>query len=1718
MYYGGNRTSSSYGRRNYTSDLSLSSLTSLNPSIQRVKNTDYGRSDRSLSPSRDYSSVSHGNAFRAVSTALSGNASPTVRRRDASLDRSSPATILTDDINFSIKPRSYYDFPSTSSAIFSSYTSPIKIPKRTDYTDYLRPVLTSRPALKLNYIPRSRAERQSVSSKIIRERKLIKFRETSEEVMEKIRRRISWDIPEEISSPLIDAMKQKTEDPSDDKSVSEKISSRRNSKDNASDTPTSGSPGPSSRRSSCDQSFDRPIKPPPRKNSRTNSLIASAIEIIQEQFESVSEDDPAKAPRPPPRKKSIGSTHKLRQSRKSSVDILLSEEKTQNYSKIAENIRRGRKESLKKLADQAATENQQSSQADESKVVAPASTPDVTNETEELVLERSRRRRRKISIPEPGITESKPTETRRRRRSRFTSQDSNESRSPSTDNKCSINDKVGNEVPHGANTMHRKSVKYKPDGLPPRRLSKSTDMVPDLSVNSLQKISPTNPRKQTKSISQVKKDPKISDLNKIEKSQSSDKLSSDRKPEIENNQKKINLAQITAKPQLPQKESHLACASTVKEDEKRLEKNKVDVFQNRTTEANKLCKSEMKNSILSTTSLRTLETETVQKPLSQKASKNENEFLNANSLDVSVSKTTAVKNDGFPNKYVDPVITDVKDSMYKCPTKVETVVSEETRTNKILEAELKKTFPKNKISKTENKYTDKNISVKENIDSDIKNDSKILLTGTVQKREGEMNCTTEKFPKPESKISVAKSESSGKVKLEDTRNFNEKLTKTENKRQEQNQSSKIHINEKACSSKISPQACKTSEIRKQQSNGQASLISNLKPNSSFSKELEEIVIVCKLPKKNDVEQSIPRDQNVVVSIKNTALKSELGTGGCLKSEKTVTSNNTSIIPFSKNLDSNLGNCVSQKKSENLEAPDVNVSHTVVLKPKIQTKKTGKDSAHLKSIPDVVKSTVNFGSKETCDVSDVVKSTFSKSDDQTETKSLLFTGVAKVSVEKCDQQSASDSKQDKLASTLQNDSKLRDVSRLKQVHNNNVCAQKEGKNMKDVLNIEKSRSAVLDKSEEKSKAANIEKACSGAKLNEKKETQGDSPVLKPDLMEMTASKETKNKDVLNVEKSRSAALDIKEEKLKPANIKKTNADDIENETKIQSETPIIKPDLIPITAKTDNVQDKLPSNQLKGIASDKQFAKTKGIAEKSGVSKIETTQNLDLKSAVGKTSDSKENLMPTDTQNKIILPEIPKQNIKGFGHLMQKDSKNIESVDTEARQKKGYAYKKCTTAPNVDVLLEKSNNSTPKSILESTESALKSNKPVSSSSEGNVPATLLGKKTSPENPAIVTVNKRESTDSLTTNIYSGKKCDLKKEPTNTNVNLKYKSSEVKVLENSETKTELTAKNNSTVGHKALESNKLFSEKPVNEENAKQGNTTAYIKSEKNKTETMQKLDSKIDGESKAVKAKPMLNGSKPKLADLASKNTEKEGKCQNAERSEEMSVSANKQAAVENKTPIITSVAPKSDKTVPNETLKLPPVKDATKRPADLKQQDSGPNLQTQVTKLDAPKVTRIGSVMRKDKSQVFSTLEECNGDSEKKESSIVDRNSINKVTSEGKRPEEQSVTTAISKGKEGLGRDTKSEPNDSSLQKQPQTITTKEPEKSKPCKIKKQKLPPVPPPFQRFGLFIKPKEPPKTILESSSSDEESESETETETESTEEETPVIKKNSSITNG
>ncbi|XP_035231916.1 uncharacterized protein LOC118203737 isoform X3 [Stegodyphus dumicola] len=897
---------------NYISDI-ISSLPPRNPTFQRVINSDFGRQERSRSPVRDYTGTRLSN-FRPISAALSGDTSPVLRRRDFSTvssqalseSRSSPINWLnSDDYSYNnSKPRSYYDFPSSNSR-YSSYTSPIRRPQRTDYSDYLRPVLQARPMLKSNFVPRSRAERENAGMPIVRERKLIKFREITNDILNKVRRKISWDLDEEIDSPLINEMRKLNPELSDDKIVNEKTRSRESSltrfgsRDYLSNTrgssPAAGSPRASASRRlsddhtleprspSCSRRFSSPKTTIARRASRENSFDALDSAKTAPEFR-----DP---PIPPPRKKSFSSAHKVKKSRKSSLDDL--DEKSLNHSIIADEIKRQQGASnlqrLLSLADSSKAlerpesitqnevtclEHRRSSEDQKSNEVSPSVNSNLVSadSTVDNILTHPRRRRRLHCISNDS-SDQNVEESRSRCRSRARSRVRDDSLPQTVSAEVTVND-----VSYPINRMHRKSVKYKADNLTPVPISNES----------------VTPSIQNCEVSPVIKDIKSSITNKKDNS---------RHPGLEDLKLKTNIITIS---------------------------NKMD--------------TNLKSPV---------------SPLNNKMNAGKEHKSNDKILDV---KSTVDKNQKVINKYDSPL-------------------NSTSNLHKI----------KNKKITTGSSYADeiadKNIIGKCEEKSDMSERTKFLskAESNLDKVNNKKVVNASFIEEKISHEAKRKGQTSHKQLLQT--NIEPKLTKIKEKKIPH-----ASISEKSASKE-------TEGIIKSSKTNTNKIAT---PLDSQSKESEEVIVVCKLPQpKGKVEKAkfpghnasnfyknIPVDQDIVVSI--VKKDDVVGSVHICEKNKSRHENSSAVLPiipvkqafpFSEPIrESQSGSseiCDIQPKAKNSsstagrrdnENNELHVTHTVVLKPKIQKKDLSKQvkfepqknisAVRLNSIPDVIQTTIN----------------------------------------------------------------------------------------------------------------------------------------------------------------------------------------------------------------------------------------------------------------------------------------------------------------------------------------------------------------------------------------------------------------------------------------------------------------------------------------------------------------------------------------------------------------------------------------------------------------------------------------------------------------------------------------------------------------------------------------------------------------------------------------
>ncbi|GIX83913.1 uncharacterized protein CEXT_268681 [Caerostris extrusa] len=334
--------------------------------------------------------------------------------------------------------------------------------------------MQSRPMLRSDFKPKPRAERDKEAMPIVRERKLIKFREITNDILNKVKRKVSWDLPAEIQSPLINELRS-NENTISERVIAESARSRDSSltrhdskeaipRENSltryspkeprsrecsltrygSPKPESyqefGSPSASASRRYSDQSID-PMSPRNLMRLKSRSKESDSLEGTDSP-NAQTDIDLTCPPKivPPPRKKSLDQILRRRESADTGSQIV-ENALSLNASKppdISEN-------------DTCNTENLELAEIE-------------TSNTEIKPEQLPRRRRRTSDVSQQNTEDAK---TRRRQRTRpdlidLSHEDAHEIPSPS-------------EAPRPINRMHRKSVKYKMDKCSNRRLSKGFD-------------------------------------------------------------------------------------------------------------------------------------------------------------------------------------------------------------------------------------------------------------------------------------------------------------------------------------------------------------------------------------------------------------------------------------------------------------------------------------------------------------------------------------------------------------------------------------------------------------------------------------------------------------------------------------------------------------------------------------------------------------------------------------------------------------------------------------------------------------------------------------------------------------------------------------------------------------------------------------------------------------------------------------------------------------------------------------------------------------------------------------------------------------------------------------------------------------------------------------------------------------------------------------------
>ncbi|GFQ98704.1 uncharacterized protein TNCT_1841 [Trichonephila clavata] len=1011
MYYGRSRSPAPYSSglsyNSYSSDLTTRSFTPRNRSIQRVLDTDFVRPERSRSPIRDYSTRS--SSMRTLPSVLSSDTSPVLRRRELDLtsqitsdSRGSPVNWLrSDDYSLGPKPKSYYDFTSTPTRL-SSYTSPvIKMPRRIDYSDYLRPSFQSRPTLKADYTPRPRSERDASAMPIVRERKLIKFREITNEILNKVKRKVSWDLPEEIQSPLINEMRNR-ESPLNEKADtirsrdssltrheskeilpressltryspreprSRECSLTRYSSQRRDSYPDPGSPLTS--RGSSDHYEDRMS---PRNLMRLNTDYDATTKV-----------------NPPPRKKSVGSVPRIKKHRRSSIENTTAEERSLNYSIIADKIRRCRESSdTSQLPDNSSNSNFQDTPTDALHVDEKSDKilPDINNA--EIAPDHLPRRRRRIS-------QDRDDSKTRRQRSRSELDDTCVSRETSSSPSLS-------EVPRPINRMHRKSVKYKVDKSLHRNLSKELD-----DMNQLSTLPPAARRKHSlknENVDSVDNSPQnyglsemkledagkeentLSDVKNIRYSRtlSREKLSQSKDIEKESKaisalQKETNIDSKSSSCQTVSKTPESLVNKTGKPSKKNDSAFKPQIehslVTNLTEESNsKLNSKHLSNSSLETTKLNKLN-------INSLGIKSVNKI--PSSPEIEKSKFIKV-NEKAENSRSLPSNKANKE----CST---SVVNEQINSSG---PAIPTTSKESNESSTNNKLSNKinlNDARMLKISNITSKDENILLDASTLSPSSKLlvkESTLDKRQIKSNYIAETSNKSSNIDILGDKKNVSKEV---------ENNCAKVSSSSANTSiDKSSNRTVFTSNVEKQNTMKDQKLVDHQCEDSAIKilpvKETvkdDEIVVVCKLPQpkksspvikpsfSTDTSKIIPVDQAVVVSIVNskTVLVSEKepdrknATGPYVQlripNKKTLPTSKKDVPASEIDLSNKTRRNASHSSYK--EGPEVSVVHTVVLKPKSQNvdssseqskdnSKTAASAVRLKSIPDVIQSAVN----------------------------------------------------------------------------------------------------------------------------------------------------------------------------------------------------------------------------------------------------------------------------------------------------------------------------------------------------------------------------------------------------------------------------------------------------------------------------------------------------------------------------------------------------------------------------------------------------------------------------------------------------------------------------------------------------------------------------------------------------------------------------------------
>ncbi|XP_042904319.1 uncharacterized protein [Parasteatoda tepidariorum] len=1064
----------------------------------------------------------------------------------------------------------YYDLVTPR---YTSYT--IKKPQRTDYTDFLGPALQSRTLLKPNYVPRSRLERESVVSPLVRERKLIKFREITNDILTGVRRKISWDLPEEIDSPLINEMKKN--EAADN--ISERIKSRENSLSRR------GSPTVMSRRSS-DQSIDRMsrlrLKSP--RNSTELNLERNDLQSIHI-----------------PRKKSLGSSRRIKKHKPSIESI---DEKILNSSAIIKDkMVRNRPHEETSFAQ--TVESTQSADLPIRRRRRPEITcdnegqpPDITNHMHrksvkykitdspnQCVSEQLATKKPSEMPLKSDINEAKNSRTKEVPK-KYDKQ--NEEKHPSdvltkTSFKSKNEEKKFNS---DSNTIHNKLCKSEKSSEKNELLNiinKDTETVPNSYIKNSTVLNID--RKRTDKTAGNNLDSKGNDLDNT----SAEKIKSSINKPLE----KLNSDVIVNKDLNCNDNAMISIPNRVNQENTKI-KNVADL---KDTSVKHNVSNEIREDIKILESKQPVsKSDSANKNVS---SENESNNISQNSKCNLPSANWASKTGFTASDVLDkPKVADSNKQSVECNKKPKTTH-----------------FSNDQKQKTNNDA----LKNKKSDDIVIKNKlPEVKCNSNFEKQSSNEKITPkskEFSPKAMNKTNLDQSSTENNIKSL-RHESNPALLKMKIKNNENTSEIKSsNLNDIRNSSLFTPTDVKSQDILKQKKN--ISLSQDVK---IMSKDQDEIVVICKLPqpksKSNEIISSIQSEVNA----KATALESSVG---AINTQQPIIPGKT-IQPIDKpdNVETHI----------KLKEPDlgleVNVSHTVVLKSKFQNAKTvqaEKNMNHLKAIPDLIQSTIKISSDNNH------KDKIKKNKDSNNNK--LSVDINSNEIVRKIMPSEQLKSNDEIPA--KNSYEIPDPL----PYNNNLISQKKEQNEiilnKEIQTLStksKSNSLNSDAKVNNFKCSKLETKCSDLKSNYLKPLV---PISDSNLSK-SETKVTKNKNLSSektetndrdLEANEPKVLELKIDKLVPS--KST----VKDKT-LECSKPIIKNgDLVTSTLKTvkpmikSNDSDSNQSKTVESKTSELKFGKLKSMLPK--VSDVETSESKTMKT-VGDLESSK--LISTESKH------------------------------------------------------------------------------------------------------------------------------------------------------------------------------------------------------------------------------------------------------------------------------------------------------------------------------------------------------------------------------------------------------------------------------------------------------------------------------------------------------